>query len=416
MLIPEPKFYLKDIHAKEPTMVYLQARYSINEQPQRVMLSAIDKVLPTEWDPIKQRAIISKKNLANSEINMYLDKMANCFKSIVRNLLIDDKVPTATLVKEKMEEALNLKVKIEQPKNTLYSFIELFIEESKSNKSPNTVKAYVSTFNRIKEYGIYCNKEFSFDDITIEWRVSFLRFLQQRHNVCVNTEGKYIKNIKTFLSHSVERGLNKNFSFKSKSFSKPVENVHKIFLTKEEIQKIAELDLSNDRLKDITRDYFIIACQTSLRYSDFTRIQKEHIQNDRIQMITNKTGQEVVIPISPLTRSVLEKYSYSLPKPPCNQIFNKYLKEIGKTAELNEEVSITKTIAGVKTTKVYPKYALLSSHCGRRSLISNCILEGINSNSLMLLSGHKDPKVFATYVRINQHQNATALSKASFFN
>ena len=39
MLIPEPRFYLKDSKAKEPTMIYLQARYSVNEQPQRVMLS-----------------------------------------------------------------------------------------------------------------------------------------------------------------------------------------------------------------------------------------------------------------------------------------------------------------------------------------------------------------------------------------
>ena len=415
MLIPEPRFYLKDCKSKEPTIIYLQARYSVNEQPQRVMLSAIDKVLPSDWDSIKQRAIISKRNLANGEVNLYLDKMASCFKSIMRNLAIDNITPVASLVKEKMEEALNLKVKIEKPKITFYSFIESYIKESKSNKAHATVKAYTSTFNRIKEYGVYCDKEFSFDDITLEWRVGFLTYLQQIHNVSRNTEGKYIKNIKCFMSEATERGLNNNFAFKSKSFFQPIESVHKIFLTMDEIEAIANVDLSDDKLKDIVRDYFIIACLTSLRYSDVIRINREHIINDRIQILTEKTSQEVVIPISNLVRQILIKYNYNLPKAPCNQIFNRYIKEVGKEAGLNEPVTVTKTIAGSKKTVTLPKFLHLSSHTGRRSLISNCILEGINSSAIMLISGHKSHRVFSSYVRINQHQNADALANHSFF-
>lgn len=416
MLIPEPRFYLKDCKSKIPTSIYLQARYTINDQPQRVMLSAIDKVLPSEWDPIKQRAIVNKRNLFNAEVNLYLDKMASCFKSVIRNLALDNITPTAPIVKEKMEEALNLKFKIEKPKTTLYSFIQGYIAESKSNKSHATVKAYTSTFNRIKQYGVYCNKEFGFDDITLEWRVSFLSYLQEVHNISRNTEGKYIKNIKCFISEATERGFNSNFAFKSKSFYQPTETVHKIFLTKEEIEKLANVDLSDDNLKDTVRDYFIIACLTSLRFSDFTRIKKEHIINDRIQLVTEKTGQEVVIPISNLVRQILVKHNYDLPKAPCNQIFNRYIKDIGKLAGLNEPVTITKTIGGKKVTNKFLKHELLSSHTGRRSLISNCILEGINSSAVMLISGHKSHRVFSSYIRINQHQNADALASHTFFN
>ena len=416
MLIPEPRFYLKDTKAIEPTMIYLQARYSINDHPQRVMLSAIDKVLPGDWDSIKQRAIVNKKNLASGEINLYLDKMANCFKSVMRNLAIDNIVPDASLVKERMEEMLNLRQKFEQPKITFYLFISAFIEESKGSKSIATVKTYVSTFNRIKEFGEYCKKEFSFDDITLEWRVAFLGYLQKKYNIARNTEGKYIKNIKSFLSESTERGINKNFAFRSKNFYKPLEQVHKIFLTMGEIEEIAKIDLSEDKIKDIVRDYFIIACLTSLRYSDLIRLKKEYIYNDKIQIITKKTGEEVVIPISALVNKIFLKYNYNLPKAPCNQVFNRYIKERGKQAELNEIVTITKTIGGVKKTMEYFKFQLLSSHTGRRSLISNCILEGINSSSVMLLSGHKSYAVFSSYVRISQHQNADTLAGHSFFN
>jgi len=132
-------------------------------------------------------------------------------------------------------------------------------------------------------------------------------------------------------------------------------------------------------------------------------------------MITAKTNQEVVIPISPLVKSIFEKYNCQLPKSPSNQIFNKYLKEIGEQAELNENVHVTKTVAGVKRTFIKPKWQYLSSHVGRRSLISNCILQGINTNSIMMISGHKSLKVFQSYNKLSQQQNAQALRNNSFF-
>jgi integrase len=415
MLIPEPKFYLKDINSNIPTLIYLQAKYTHVIQ-QRVMLSTGDKILPTDWDYTKQRALISKKNLGNADINLWLDKMVNTFKSVFRNYLIDGIIPTATMMKEKLEEALNLKTCLtkQQKEVSFYDFIETFITESKSFKALGTVKAYRSTFNRIKEYGRYCNKEFSFEDISLEWRTGFIKYLQSL-GTGKNTEGKYIKDIKTFLNEATERGLNKNLAFKSKSFSKPGEDVHKIFLTKDEIQKIADLDLSEDKQQEITRDYFVIGCLTSLRYSDLVRIKSEHIKDNCLQMITIKTNNQVIIPIAPLVQKILQKYNYDLPKAPCNQLFNRYLKEIGKKAELNENVHVTRTVGGIKKTIIEPKWKFLSSHVGRRSLVSNCILEGINTSSIMLISGHKSLKVFQGYVRINQHQNAEALLQHKFF-
>jgi site-specific recombinase XerD len=298
---------------------------------------------------------------------------------------------------------------------TLAEFIDRFIEDNKGLKSPNTIKSYVSTYNRFNQHCSICNRQFNFDDINLSWRSSFLQFLQKR-GVNRNTEGKHIKNIKVFMNEAIERKFTTNVEFRSKSFSKPNEEVNKIFLSMEEITKIALLDLSGDPLKDVVRDYFVISCLTSLRYSDFIRIKPENIIDNQIQLKTSKTGQEVIIPISSLVRVIFEKYNFILPIAPGNQVFNRYLKDIGRQAEIDESVTITKTIGGVKKLEVYKKWELISSHTGRRSLISNCILQGINTSSIMLISGHKSLKVFQGYVRINQKQNAEVLSKHDFFN
>ncbi len=48
-------------------------------------------------------------------------------------------------------------------------------------------------------------------------------------------------------------------------------------------------------------------------------------------------------------------------------------------------------------------------------MISNSILAGMPTSSIMLISAHKSLKVFQSYVRINQKQNAEALASHSFF-
>ncbi len=417
MFIPEPKFYLKDRNSNDPTLIYMQAKYS-GDIPERFMLSTGNKILPTEWDEFKQRAIISKRAVGNGDLNFWLDKMATTFKSVFRNCLVDGKKPSALQLKDLVEEALNIKVSVAPIKNKITHFVEFankFIEDYRRLRAINTIKAYISTCTRIKEYETWCNKQFQFEDITIEWRAGFIKYLQSL-GIAKNTEGKHIKHVKLFMNEALERGLHSNMAFKSKSFSKPTEDVNKIFLTTEEIQKIAALDLSNEKLKEVIRDYFIIACQTSLRYSDFTRIRKENVKDNYLRIITTKTGQEVIIPVSPLARTIFEKYEYEMPKAPCNQVFNRFLKEVGKKAGLFERVEITKTVAGIKKTEIKEKWELLSSHVGRRSLVSNCILQGINTSSIMLISGHKSHRVFQNYVRVNQQQNAEVLSKHAFFN
>lgn len=413
MIVPEPRFYLKSAKATEATLICMQAKYS----GQRVFMSTGDKIHPDEWDFSKQRAKVSRKNLSNGDINTWLDKMEAEFKSIFRNCLIDEIVPTAGVITQKLQEKLNLNYKSNEPtlvKPSFFKFIEQYIKECAVLKSAGTIKTYNTTFKHLKGYSKVCFKEFDFEDITIEWRSGFIKYLQHL-GVSKNTEGKHIKNIKVFLNESVERNLNTNLAFRSKSFSKPSEDVSKIFLTKEEIQKLITLDLTDDPSKDLVRDYFVISCMTSLRYSDFISIKQENIKGDTIQLITKKTGEEVIIPIAPSVKLIFEKYDYNLPKAPCNQVFNSVIKDVGRLAKLTEPVTVTKTIGGIKKTKVYEKFELLTCHTGRRSMISNSILAGMPTSSIMLISAHKSLKVFQSYVRINQKQNAEALASHSFF-
>jgi len=174
MVVPEPRFYLKNPKSTEPTLISLQAKFN----GERVFMSTGDKVNPSEWDFIKQRAMVSKKNPGNSEINMWLDKIAAEFKALFRNLLIDGIVPTEEIVMKALREKLNRNVsapETKEEKPTLLKFISQYIEECRVLKSANTVKSYVSTHKHMEHYFKMTGGPADFDSITIEWRNSFIK-------------------------------------------------------------------------------------------------------------------------------------------------------------------------------------------------------------------------------------------------
>ena len=45
-----------------------------------------------------------------------------------------------------------------------------------------------------------------------------------------------------------------------------------------------QLDLSSDERLAKTRDLFLIGCYSGLRYSDYTKLQKDHFKGDFIHI------------------------------------------------------------------------------------------------------------------------------------
>jgi site-specific recombinase XerD len=412
MQVPEPRFYLKAPKSQESTLICMQSKYC----GERVFISTGEKVIPSNWDFNRQRAIVNKKDLSASITNMFLDRIVAEFKAIFRELLITHDLPRAALVTDKLLEKIDASYKpiIVEEKITLFKFIESYIEECKTLKSIGTVKIYSTTLNHLRKYAAIEKKQFDFDDITLSWRSGFIKYLHDI-NMAANTVGKQIQTLKTFLNEATERKINANLEFRSRLFSKPNEDVDKVFLDNDELQKISDLDLSNEKKRGIVRDYYLISCYTSLRYSDFSRIRPENIKGNTIELQTNKTREGVIIPIHPIVKGILDKYNNFLPKCPCNQVFNIILKDVCRLAGITEKITVTKTIAGVKQSRTYEKYELISCHTGRRTMISNAILEGVSTSSIMLISAHKSLKVFQKYVRITKQQNAEALANHKFF-
>ena len=107
-------------------------------------------------------------------------------------------------------------------------------------------------------------------------------------------------------------------------------------LSIEQINTIRNKNISNERLSQV-RDLFIFQCYTGMAYIDMAMFKKSDIKDDRIIRHRHKTNIKSVIPIFDVTRTILEKYDYSLPVL-SNQKYNSYLKELGDICNIPQSL------------------------------------------------------------------------------
>ena len=130
-----------------------------------------------------------------------------------------------------------------------------------------------------------------------------------------------------------------------------------------------------------------------------------------IKFKQEKGNKPVIIPVLP---KVKEIYDNGLPYPISIQKLNKYFKEIGKIAKLNEmvmgRIQDKETKRGIK--KLRPKYKYLSTVIGRRSFASNHYGK-IPTPLLMRVTNHSKESTFLTY--INQTDDSHIESFMDFY-
>jgi site-specific recombinase XerD len=90
---------------------------------------------------------------------------------------------------------------------------------------------------------------------------------------------------------------------------------------------------------------------------------------------------------------------------------NKYLKELGIKAELNDLIERTEFVNGKRNVTFIKKYELITTHTARRSFATNLFKQGFPSLSIMKITGHKTETAFIKYVKVTTEQSADLLAK-----
>lgn len=237
-----------------------------------------------------------------------------------------------------------------------------------------------------------------------------------------STIEKKLGYLKWFLKWATEKGFNNNTAYKT--FHPTLKTTQKkiIFLTKDEMKRILNLELKGDKAYlEIVRDIFIFCCFSSLRYSDASALKWNDVKDDHIEVTTIKTADSIQIEINDMMRTIIEKYR-ALPDKRGNLVFpfytnqamNRDLKKLCKMAEINEEIRITTYKGNERIDEIAEKWELIGTHTGRRTFIIHALSRGIPPSVVMKWTGHSDYKSMKPYIDIVDEIKASEMNKMNF--
>jgi hypothetical protein len=447
-------FYIRSKQTGQPATVFL--RYNIGRKVDKegnlkyndgrqtdIWTQTPEKIFPEYWSNVTQsfKQRIHYNKIFTQKDKAKIETRFNELKEFVVKEVMN--LTGRPVTREWLSTTINKYYNVQTSAvENLNQYISRFIVEaetgirlSKGNRYAfSTIKNYKGFQTQFNEYqGIYTEerekelkekdekprplKRLNFDDITIDFYNSFLAFFNEKR-YSPNTIGRHIKHLKVLMRQAKDEGLHNNSEFQRKSFEAMAVKVENIYLTETELKELFDLDLSGNKVLDISRDVFLCGCYTAQRYSDYSRINKSNIRiidgKKVIDLIQQKTSERVVIPIRTELETILKKYDYTLPKT-HEQKINEKIKDIGAEAKITEVVQYEENRGGLRVKLKAHKNERIKTHTARRSGCTNMYLAGIPILSIMKISGHKTEREFLKYIKITKDETAVNLSSHPYF-
>lgn len=197
----------------------------------------------------------------------------------------------------------------------------------------------------------------------------------------------------------VPKTLSYDIKFERQALSTP------FYLTLEERDKIAALDLSHDKFLENVRDAFILQCYIGCRFSDLVRLTEDNITDGSyIEYIPQKTRgrncRVVRVPLHPNAQKIIQAHTklgvFRALKTKCGVTYNCKIKQICKLAGIDRKVIIINP--STRMEEIRPLYEVVSSHTARKTFIGNLYKKVRDPNIIASMSGHVEGSTaFARY-------------------
>ena len=400
-----------------PTALYL---FFSPDKSCRIKYRTNYKILPKSWDFEKERLKPSASGAL--EFNVELNNLANCCtreamrKKETNQFLSKEDYKQIVQDCIDRDNAVNSEISISHLKTQFLSYKSNFVKEG-------TLKEYRTVFKGLEDFEKHKGTKLILREMGGKFLDQFEVFLSRKKNtndgdkegLLNDTIHKYISTLKVFLKWCNDNDYLVHpdvFKTQKTNFKKKAYN-EIIALSESEIQKLMNHDLSDRPSLERVRDLFCLLCYTGQRFEDLINFDPKDIKNNAWDFISVKVKKRVIVPfegyIAP-AKDILERIGYSVPKI-SNQKFNEYIKTVGKLAGMDEIIKITRYSGKQKLVIEKRKYDFLSSHVGRRSMVTNLLSRNVPITLVQKLTAHSDIRTLMKYESANTDSLIDALNK-----
>jgi integrase len=309
--------------------------------------------------------------------------------------------PVANRVKEVFEKE---KTKNLPETDLVKSIIFLWNEHLQTRKTSIASRTYQSEHNSLTAFKNFLStvkKETIMpENFTLKDAHKLESFL--RESKAPNTVAKRVKHFKAFLKYYLKLGGQLGFNISDLIYKE--RPGPKVSLTEEELATLQNYQLSGRKAE--VRDLFVLQCNTGLRISDLKRVDK-NIEGNKIRLTTQKTGNDIKIPISPTIRQILDRYKNELPQVPDQKV-NEGIKLILKDACPESKIQVKDG----KSFKTIFKWEVISSHDSIRTFITLSAERGMSVPSIAQITGKSIQVLLKHYLNNSQKSAEVEFEKA----
>lgn len=378
-------FFIRKTRTVKSGETPIMLRITIQGQLAEMQLKRTVK--PELWSQAKERC--TGKDSKSVEVNRYLESIKLRLYEIHRTLEDENKLINPMEIKRRF---LGLDEKHKM-------FFEVFQEHNDKCREligKDYAKVTISRFDTcLKYFKEMVLKEYHLKDIPMKEVghaiiQDYIHFLKAQKDLQENTVIRYMKVVKKITNMALANDWMEKDPFINIRFHE--QEVHKEFLTKEELEALQNKTFSIPRL-ELVRDIFLFQCWTGLAFIDVSELKPEHLVPDNqgnlwIRKARQKTKIMCNIPLLDIPLAILDKYQgHPLAKKkdtllpvPCNQKMNSYLKEIAD-------------FCGIKKS--------LSTHTGRHTFSTVIALaNNVSLENVAKMLGHSNTKMTQLYAKV----------------
>lgn len=253
-----------------------------------------------------------------------------------------------------------------------------YLESKSENYKYNTKKTWNKCIIHLKRFSK--SDKIKFNEIDRQFCNEFHKYLRLTAKLKTNSVSTYFQKFKQALEMAMQEEIilkNPASHIKLKR-----ESTERVTLDENEIDRIWKSDFYDERLKNA----FIFSCYTGLRFSDYTNITYEDIQDDVLITKQIKTEIPVIIPLLPIPKQIIERQKI-INKSSTGKIFtlptySVCLRKLKKLASFN---NIEKNI---------------SSHTGRHTFATTiCINNDLDYFVTSKILGHTSIRSTQIYTK-----------------
>ena len=356
---------------------------------QRVENNIRKSILPSLWDQSKERA----KGTSTSaiDLNRFIEDARVRIHQIVTELQQSGAEINPLIVQQRFYGV----GQVRKQERTILQVIQEHNDEAKKLIGKDFVEITWRRYETMKRYlGELIKQKYGVDDLPLsDFTGEVIRayevYLKTEKDLCQNTLIRYMKALKKITNRCLANDWIQKNPFVGIKFREDPTDPE--FLTLEEVDRIYNCNPGSKRL-EVIRDMFLMSAFTGLAFTDVSQLTEEHIVIDNdgnkwIRKPRQKTKQMSNIPLLDIPLAIIEKYQGDkkaakkgvLLPIPCNQVMNRYLKEIATICKINKH---------------------LTMHTARHTYATLCLSQGVSLKNVSSMLGHASVKMTERYARV----------------